>query len=329
MKTIIYEKYGPPEVLQLREVTKPTPKDNEVLIRNHASAVNTPDIAARTGKAPASLFWSARQFFTLILRISKMGIKKPRQAIPGFGFAGEIESIGKAVVGWKVGDQVYGYNEEGGAFAEYMVTPTSKLAKKPSNLSFREAGAVPGGVSPAIATFRDVARPEKGQNVLIIGASGGIGTFAVQIAKLYGAEVTGVCGSTNVEMVKKIGADFVIDYSKEDFTQNGQTYDIIYDVVAKSTFSRCKNSLSEKGVYITNNPMNSKRHLLQLITNSKRFKMVLADESADALNLACEWIESGKIKPAIDTVYQLSQASEAHRHYETGHAKGRVVINVE
>jgi NADPH:quinone reductase-like Zn-dependent oxidoreductase len=147
--------------------------------------------------------------------------------------------------------------------------------------------------------------------------------------KKYGAEVTGICGPTNVDMVKVIGADFVIDYTKEDFTKNGQDYDIIYDVVAKNTFSQCKNSLSKKGVYIANNPMNSKKHIFQLITNSKKLKLVQADESADALNLLCEWIENGKIKPVIDQVYPLSQIAEAHHHYETGHAKGRVVISID
>jgi NADPH:quinone reductase-like Zn-dependent oxidoreductase len=330
MKAIVQTKFGSPDVFELKEVDKPTPKANEVLVRNYASSLNTPDIAFRTGKAPASLFWSARQFFTLILRITSMGIRKPRQKIAGYGFAGEIEMIGEAVSNWNVGDHVYGYNEEGGgACAEYMTVPANVLATKPSNLSFQEAGAVPGGASPAIATFRDVARPKKGQKVLIIGASGGIGTFAVQIAKLYGAEVTGVCGPTNVDMVKDIGADFVIDYTQTDFTKSGQTYDIIYDVVAKNTFSKGKNSLSENGVYVANNPMNSKKHLLYLITGNKQLRMVNADESADALNLIREWIEDGKIKPVIDQVYPLSQTAEAHRHYETGHAKGRVVISIE
>ncbi|MHA2298470.1 MAG: NAD(P)-dependent alcohol dehydrogenase [Candidatus Hodarchaeales archaeon] len=332
MKAVVTTKYGTPDVLEIKEMEKPTPKDNEVLIRNQASSLNTPDMTFRTGRAPTALFWSARQFFTLMLRIFMIGIRKPRQKIPGMGFAGEIVSIGKAVTGWNVGDHVYGYKEDGGAFAEYMTVPAKILANKPANLSFQEAGAVPGGASPAIATFRDVARPEKDQKVLIIGASGGIGTFAVQIAKLYGAEVTGVCGPTNVDMVKEIGADFVIDYSKEDFTKNGQTYDIIYDVVAKSTFSRCKNSLSKKGVYVANNPMNSKKQLLQLVTSKftgKKLKIVLADESADALNLFREWIENGKIKPVIDKVYPLNQTANAHRHYETGHSKGRVVISID
>jgi NADPH:quinone reductase-like Zn-dependent oxidoreductase len=333
MRAIIQTKFGSADVLELKEVEKPTlTKDNEVLIRNYASSINTHDITTRSGRAPAALFWSIRMFATIMLRIFLMGIRNPRQKIPGFGFAGEIELIGKAITDWKVGDHVYGFIEKGGAFAEYLIAPANILANKPLNLSFQESGAVPGGASPAIATFKDVARPKKGQKVLVIGASGGVGTFGVQIAKLYDAEVTGVCGPTNVDMVKDIGADFVIDYTKEDFTKNGQTYDIIFDVLAKNTFSNCKNSLSKNGLYIANNPLSSKKQLLQLITSkftSKKVKIVNADESADALNLLREWIEKGKIKPVIDQVYPLDQTAEAHRHYETGHAKGRVVISIE
>jgi len=332
MKAIVQTKFGSADVLELKEVEKPTPKDNEVLIRNYASSLNTGDIIFRSGKAHNISIWSIRMLFTVMLRIFLLGIRKPRQKIPGYGFAGEVLAIGNKVTDWKVTDQVYGYKEKGGALAEYMTVPANILANKPSNLSFQEAGAVPGGASPAISTFRDVARPEKGQKVLIIGASGGVGTFGVQIAKLYGAEVTGVCGPTNIAMVQEIGADFVIDYTKADFTKNGQTYDIIFDVLAKNTYSNCKNSLSKKGIYIANNPLSSKKHLLQFFTSkftSKKLKTVMADESADALNLLREWIENGKIKPVIDKVYPLSQTAEAHRHYETGHAKGRVVISIE
>ena len=330
MKAMVCTKYGPPEVLELREIEKPQPKADEVLIRNYGSSINTADVIARIGKAPKVIFWGARQLMGPLLRLYFGGLRKSKQKIPGFGFAGEIVFVGKEVTDWKVGDHVYGYSP--GACAEYMTVPAFKLAKKPANVSFQEAAAGPGGASPAIVAFRDVARPKKGQKVLIIGASGGIGTFAAQIAKLYGAEVTGVCGPTNVDMVQELGADFVIDYTKEDYTKNDQTYDIIFDVVAKQTFSKCKNILSKKGIYVTNNPLSSARYLYQLITSkftSKKLKTVMADESADALNLLREWIETGQIKPVIDKVYPLSQTAEAHRHYETGHAKGRVVINIE
>jgi NADPH:quinone reductase-like Zn-dependent oxidoreductase len=328
MKAVVCPRFGLPEVLELGEVEKPAPKDNEVLIRNYASSINTNDITSRSGRAPEGLFWSG--FFTGLLRLFISGIRKPRKKIPGYGCAGEIVVVGISVKDWKVGDHIYGFKDEGGAFAEYVTIPAKKLAKKPSNLSFQEAAAVTGGASPAIAAFRNVTQPKKGQKVLINGASGGIGTFAVQIAKLCGAEVTGVCGPTNVDMVRELGADYVIDYTEENFTKNGQTYDIIFDVVAKNTFSNCKKSLTKNGIYLPNN-MNSARYLYQLITSkftSQKLKLVLADESADALNILREWIENGKIKPVIDKVYPLSQTVDAHRHYETGHAKGRIVINI-
>ena len=206
------------------------------------------------------------------------------------------------------------------------------LAKKPANLSFHEAAAIPGGFSPAILALRDLVQTQKGNKVLIIGASGGIGTFGVQFAKIYGAEVTGVCGPTNVDMIKGIGADFVIDYTKEDYTKNGQTYDIIFDAVAASTLSKCRKILKDGGTYVSNNPANSPKTIFHLMTNSfrkKKIKTGVADESAENLHSLREWIENGKLKPVIDTVYPLSQTADAHRHYETGHSKGRVVISID
>ena len=332
MKAIVCPEYGPPDVLELKEVEKPTPKANEVLIRNYGSSINTVDIAARSGKAPKVTFRGIRWLIGLFLRIFFGGLKKPKQKIPGFGFASEIKVVGKEVTNWKVGDQVYGYSPKGGACAEYLTVPASILAKKPADLSFQEAAAVPGGASPALLAFRDLAQPEEGQRVLIIGASGGIGTFGVQIAKLYGAEVTGVCGPSNVDMVKEIGADFVIVYTKEDYTKNDQTYDIIFDAIGANTLSNCKKILSDKGSYVSNNFLNSPKHIFQLMTNrfrKKKLKIGVADESADNLNLLREWIEIGKIKPVIDTVYPLNQTADAQRHYETGHSKGRVVISMD
>ena len=332
MKAIICPKYGSPDVLELNEIEKPQPGDDEVLIRNYGSSINTVDISARSGKAPKVIFWGARKLIGLILKLSFSGLRKPKQKIPGFGFTGEIVSIGKEVTDWKVGDHVFGYSP--GACAEYLTVSASKLAKKPANISFHEAAAIPGGASPALLAFRDLAQPKKGQKVLIIGASGGVGTFGVQIAKhVYGAEVTGVCGPTNVDMVKDIGADFVIDYTKEDYTQNDQTsYDIIFDAVGANTLSKCKKILTDEGVYVSNNFLNSPRHIFHVMTNRfrrKKLKFGVADESAENLNLLREWIENGKIKPVIDTVYPLSQTAEAHRHYETGHSKGRVVISID
>ncbi|MFX0061531.1 MAG: NAD(P)-dependent alcohol dehydrogenase, partial [Candidatus Hermodarchaeota archaeon] len=311
MKAVICPKYGPPEVLILKEVGIPTPNDDEVLIRNHGTSINTVDYIHRGGKAPKVAFWGMKQLVGVVLRLSFGGLRKPRQKIPGGGFVGEIVSIGKEITDWNVGDQVYGYSEAGGACAEYMAVPASVLAKKPKNLSFQEAAAVPGGATPALVAFRDLATPKKGQKVLIIGASGGIGTFAVQMAKnVYGAEVTGVCGPTNVDMVKEIGADFVIDYSKEDYTKKDSKYDIIFDVVAVKNLSKCKNILASEGTYISNNPISSPKNIFHMITGNKRFKTGTADESAAAMNLICEWIETEKIKSVIDKVYPLSQTAE-------------------
>jgi NADPH:quinone reductase-like Zn-dependent oxidoreductase len=330
LKAIICPNYGPPDVLEYKEVEKPTPRDDEVLLRNYGSSINTVDIVARSGKAPRVIFQGARQLLGPLLRLSFSGLRKPKQKIPGYSFAGEIEFIGKKVTDWKVGDHVYGYSP--GACAEYMTVPALKLAKKPANLSFQEAAAVPGGASPAVLAFRDLAQPEKGQKVLIIGASGGIGTFGVQIAKLYGAEVTGVCGPANGDMVKKIGAGRVIDYTKEDYTKNAQTYDIIFDAVGANNLSQCKKILTDDGAYVSNNFLNCPKHIFQAMTNrfrKKKLKFGEADESAEILELLREWIESEKIKPVIDTVYPLNRTADAHRHYETGHSKGRVVITLE
>ena len=330
MKAIVCTKYGPPDVLELKEMEKPQPGDDEVLIRNYGSSINTIDIVARSGKAPRVIFWGGRQLIGPVLRLSFGGLRKPRQEIPGFGFAGEIVLVGKDVVNWKGGDHVYGYSP--GACAEYMTVPAKRLAKKPLNVSFQEAAAVPGGASPALLAFRDLARPEKGQKVLIIGASGGVGTFGVQIARLYGAEVTGVCGPTNVDMVQEIGADSVIDYTKKDYTKTGQIYDIIFDAIGANTLSNCKRILTDDGIYVSNNFLNSPRHLFQVMTNGlrkKKLKSGVANEGADNLNVLREWIENGKVNPVIDTVYPLSQTADAHRHYETGHSKGRVVISID
>ncbi len=325
MKAIICKKYGPPDVLELVEIETPKPKDDEVLIRNYGSSINTVDIFFRGG-VPKITPWGIKILVKLLIRIIRPGRK-----IPGCGFTGEIVSLGREITEWQVGDHVFGYLPEGGACAEFITVPKTILAKKPENLSFQEAVAVPGGASPALATFRDIARPKKGQKVLVIAASGGIGTFGVQIAKQYGAHVTGVCGPTNLDMVKEIGADCVIDYKKEDYTKNDQKYDIIFDAIGANTFAKCKKILTDQGIYVTVNPVIKPRNTFSLGANNpskKRFKVCQADDSADALNLLREWIENGKIKPVIDTVYPLSQTADAHRHYETGHSKGRVVISI-
>lgn len=328
MKAIVCEKFGEPEVLQLKEIEKPIPKDDEILIRNYASSVNTGDIMYRNAKLPPAIFWSAKKIFGPLARF-EVGFRKPKMKYPGSDFAGEVISIGAAVTNWKEGDRVYGYSDKGGSLAEYMCLPASykKLTKMPANMSFQEAAAVPGGASPALTGLRDLANLQAGQKILIIGASGGIGTYAVQIAKILGAEVTGVASGKNEELVRSLGADAFIDYTQEDYTKNGVKYDVIFDAVAASTFSKCKKILTNNGLYVANNPMNSKKHLLYMML-SKRFKAGATDENSENLSLLREWIEEGKIKSVIDKVYPLPQSAEAHRLYETGHAKGRVVISI-
>jgi NADPH:quinone reductase-like Zn-dependent oxidoreductase len=329
MKAIVCEKFGGPDVLKLKEIEKPVPKDNEILIRSHGSSVNTGDIVYRNAKSPPALFWSARVLMRPFIGFIA-GFRKPKIKIPGCDFVGKIVSIGKNVTIWNVGDRVYGFSDEGGALAEFFCLPADyrKLTKMPSNMSFQEAAAVPGAASPALTGIRDLANLQEGQKILIVGASGGIGTYAVQIAKLHGVEVTGVCGPNNVEMLKEIGADHVIDYTKEDYTKDNKKYDIIFDVVGKATFSKCKKILTKNGLFVSNNPINSKKHLFYMMTGNKRFKQGITDESAENLSVLRDWIEEGKIKSVIDTVYPLDQAAEAHRLYETGHAKGRVVISI-
>jgi NADPH:quinone reductase-like Zn-dependent oxidoreductase len=330
MKAIACEKFGSADVLELQEIDQPQPKATEVLVRNYASSMNTTDIIDRSGRLPNVISWSFRQVITPLFRMFDVGIRKPRRKVLGTSFSGEIVAVGPDVTDWKAGDHIYGYSR--GACAEYLAVPASKLARKPASISFQEAGAVPGAGTVAIEALRDWAPIQSGQKVLIIGASGGIGTYAVQIAKIYGAEVTGVCGPSNLELVQELGADAVIDYTTEDFTKTGQTWDIIFDIRAKLNFSKCKNSLTKNGMFLSNNFLCSKKHLFHLITNkftSKKLKFGVCSESVEDLNILREWMEAGQLKPVIDKVYPLSQTAEAHRHYETGHSKGRVVISLE
>jgi len=317
MKAIIYEKFGPPDVLQLKKVEKPIPKDNEVLIKIHATTVvkEDPDMRAAPG-------------FN--------GFLKPRHPILGQELAGEVEAIGNAVTRFKPGDQIFGIGMFG-AYAEYKCMPENgALAIKPVNLNYEEAASIPNGALTALPFLRDKGNLQPGQTVLIYGASGSVGAAAVQLANYYGADVTGVCSTTNLEWVKSLGADQVIDYTREDFTENGKTYDIIFDTVGKCSFSECKGSLTDKGIYLATVPTPAImiQALWTAMSGGKKVKFAATglrstNKKIKDLLLLKELIEAGKIKAVIDRCYLLEQTAAAHQYVEQGHKKGNVVITVE
>ncbi|UCH60586.1 MAG: NAD(P)-dependent alcohol dehydrogenase [Anaerolineales bacterium] len=339
MKAIVYAQYGPPDVLQLKEVEKPTPKENEVLIRIYATSVGYGDLVARNFKEISPGEFNMPFPFWLITKLV-FGIRKPKITILGSELAGEVEAVGKNVKLFKEGDQVFGYlGQSMGAYAEYICVPEGGvLAIKPSNMTYEEAAVVPMGTIMALYLLREKGDLHPGQKVLINGASGGIGSAAVQIAKFYGAEVTGVCGTPRLEFVISLGADKVIDYTKEDFTQSGETYDLIFDVLGKSSFSQCKSSLKQNGRYLL--ASFKMGDLVQMLWTSmmsglpgrqagKKVICALAPGSTEDLNAVKELIEAGKIKAIIDRRYPLEQAAEAHRYVEEGHKRGHIVITVK
>ncbi len=323
MKAIVYERYGPPEVLQLKEVEKPTPKDNEVLIKILATTVTAADWRVRSLDVPVG--------FGLISRLV-LGISKPKQPILGTELAGEVESVGKDVRKFKAGDQVFAFSGISmGCHTEYKCMPEDgAVVLKPANLTYDEAAALSFGGTTALDFFRR-GKLQRGEKVLINGASGAVGSAAVQLARHFGADVTGVCSTANLEMVRSLGARHVIDYTQEDFTRNGETYDVIVDTAGTAPFTRSKGSLKERGRLLQ--VLGSLPDLLRvpwvLMTSSKKIIAGPAAVRAEDLRFLAGLAEAGEFKPVIDRRYPFEQIAEAHRYVDTGRKKGNVIITLK
>ena len=324
MKAVICTKYGPPEVLQIKEVEKPVPKDNEVLIKIYATTVTSGDSRIRGFNVPIMfkpLMWIA------------VGFRGPRNPILGVDIAGEVEATGKDVTLFKAGDQIFGsaYDSRSGTYAEYSsIAEDAVMAIKPANMDYGEAAAISFGAHTALHFLRK-ADIRSGHKVLIYGASGSVGTYAVQLAKHLGAEVTGVCSTSNMDMVRSLGADNVIDYTKEDFSKNGEIYDVIFDTVGMSPFSGSVKSLKKNGYYLRAvhlDPVSILRGLFVNITSKKKVIGDVAGETVEDLGYLRELADAGKLKPIIDRTYKLGDIVEAHRYVDQGHKKGNVVIAV-
>jgi len=316
MKAMVYTKFGPPDVLQLQEVEKPCPKDNEILIKVHVASANAYD-------------WRHLRADPFLMRLMGAGLLKPTHKILGADMAGRVEAVGANVKQFQPGEEVFGDGGYGG-FAEYACVDENRFVRKPANLSFEEAAAVPMAALTALQALRDKGLIKAGQKVLINGASGGVGTFAVQIAKSFDTEVTGVCGTTKMDLVRSIGADHVIDYTQEDVTKNGKLYDLIFDVAAYRSISEYKRILSSGGIYVLAG--GSMPRILQLMlksmTGAKNMRLVVANANQKDLLSIIELMNAGKVKSIIDKRYPLSEAAEALRYLEEGHARGKVVISV-
>jgi NADPH:quinone reductase-like Zn-dependent oxidoreductase len=320
MKAIVYTKYGSPDVLQLKDVEKPTPKDNEVLIKIHAASVNAYD-------------WHFLTADIFLIRFMGGGFLKPKNTRLGADMAGRIETVGKNVKQFQPGDEVFGMVK--GSFAEYACAPESALTLKPVHTSFDEAAAIPMAAITALQGLRDEGQIRAGQKVLINGASGGVGTFAVQIAKSFGAEVTAVCSTRNLEQAHSIGADHVIDYTKEDFTKNGQQYDLVFAANGYHSLSAYKRALTPKGIYVMAGGSMAQIFQSMLMgsmmseTGGRKMTGVSAKRNQNDLVFTKELFEAGKVKSIIDRRYPLSETAEALRYLGAGHARGKVVISVE
>ena len=320
MRAIIYTQYGSPDVLRLTEVARPVPKDDEVLLRICAASVNPLD-------------WHFMRGEPYVLRVAA-GLRTPKKTHLGADVAGVVDAVGKNVTRFQPGDEVFGVCR--GAFAEYACAPERGLVPKPANVTFEQAAAVPVAALTALQGLRDKGQIQPGQRVLINGAAGGVGTFAVQIAKVLGAEVTGVCGTTNVDMVRSIGASHVVDYTREDFTANGQRYDLIFDLIGNHSLSDCRRALTIRGTLVlaggsdTGKWLGPLAGLLEVVVLSwfvsQKLRNFLAHIGTDDLMVMRELLETGKVTPVIDRTYPLSEVAAAIRYLEEGHARGKVVI---
>jgi len=326
MKAVVCEKYGPPEVLELKEIDKPVPKDNEVLIKVQASTVNAADCNVRgLTYIPPGLGLVAK---------SMLGFKKPKIPVLGSVLAGEIEAVGREVLSFKPGDKVYGTGEEMGAYAEYACRPENgAIAILPENLSYEQAATIPYGALTALYFLRDKAGVSSMQKVLVNGASGGVGVYAVQLARYFGAEVTGVCSTGNMDFVLSLGADRVIDYTKEDFARTGEHWDVIFDmVVGKTSFSRARKALLPSGYYLA--VAGGLRDMLQMIrtsvTGGKKvvFGGGAACETRENMAFLSELLEAKKLRPVLDKSFPLEQIVDAHRYVESGNKKGNIAVTV-
>jgi len=323
MKAVLCTKYGSPEVLQVEEIEKPIPKDNEVLVKVYATTVSAADYRVRSFNVPLSFWLPARLM---------VGLRKPRKSILGMELSGEIESIGKDVKLFKNGDKVFAASlQTFGAYAEYIcLREDGPIALRPINTTYEEAAAIPIGARTAFHYLKKIGDVRLEQKVLIYGASGSVGTYAVQLAKYFGAEVTGVCSAANFELVKSLGADKVIDYNTADFTRNFETYDIIFVTIDKCPFIACKNALSEKGSYLNiGRPIKSLQMIWTYLTSSKKIVVGKnSPETAEVLIILKQIIEKAQLKPVVDRCYLLNQIVEAHRYADKRHKKGNVVITV-
>jgi len=316
MKAIVQNAYGSPDVLKLKDVARPAIKEGDVLVRVHAAALNAGDVFSIRGRPIPIRF--------------TVGFPKPKDYILGWDMAGMVEAIGEKVTKFQPGDEVFAACN--GTFAEYVSVAEDKLALKPTNLTFEQASAVPTAAVTALRGLRDVGMVQPGQKVLINGASGGMGTFAVQVAKVFGAEVTGVCSTGKVELVRLIGANHVIDYPQEDFTQNGLRYDLILDNVANHSFAELRRALTPQGVAIPNSGHSGIGYVLKALMLSQfmhqQGRLFVAQPTSKDLVVLKELIEAGKITPVIDKTYPMSEAIEAFRYLDEGHARGKVVITI-